>query len=237
MSHQVNIHDAQISILRELLFVPEARFADLQKPTGLESDHFKFHVKRLVELGYVEKRSPGCYGLTVQGKEHANKLDTDTNTMEKQPKLSVVLLVKRQNAQGETEYLCQQRLKNPYFGFWGRVSGKVGWGESIEATAARELEEETGLTGTFEFKLLYRKRDFNQDTKALLEDKCFLVMQATEYAGELMEDFEGGHNAWLTQAALLAKDKLFSSAVEFVDLVEQGVPYFKKDFYYQENDY
>ena len=54
MSHEINIHEAQSHILRELLFHTEAGFADLQKPTGLDSDHFKFHIARLVELKYVE---------------------------------------------------------------------------------------------------------------------------------------------------------------------------------------
>ena len=46
MSHEAKIHDAQTKILRELLFLPEVNFAALQKTTGMESDHAKFHIKR-----------------------------------------------------------------------------------------------------------------------------------------------------------------------------------------------
>lgn len=67
MSLEVNIHAAQTSILRELLFHPHAGYAKLQKPTGLTSDHFNFHISRLVELGLVEKVSRGLYGLTPRG--------------------------------------------------------------------------------------------------------------------------------------------------------------------------
>lgn len=49
MSHEVSIHDAQTSILRELLFHPNAGYAKLQRPTGLTSDHFNFHINRLIE--------------------------------------------------------------------------------------------------------------------------------------------------------------------------------------------
>jgi hypothetical protein len=49
MSLDINIHSAQTSILRELLFHPQANYAALQKPTGLPSDHFNFHISRLVE--------------------------------------------------------------------------------------------------------------------------------------------------------------------------------------------
>ena len=70
MSLEIDIHTAQSSILRELLFHPTAGFSQLQKPTGLDGDHFKFHIARLVELGYVEKTennkvqdqlTPRCY--------------------------------------------------------------------------------------------------------------------------------------------------------------------------------
>jgi predicted transcriptional regulator len=93
MSHEVKIHDAQTSILRELLFRPKATFAELQKPTNLSSDHFNFHIGRLVELKYVEKVDRGNYSLTQKGKEYANKLDTDDNTIERQPKSAVILAI------------------------------------------------------------------------------------------------------------------------------------------------
>lgn len=60
----------------------------MQKPTGLASDHFNFHITRLIDLGYVEKVKKGLYTLTQKGKEYSNKLDTDTNTVERQPKSS-----------------------------------------------------------------------------------------------------------------------------------------------------
>ena len=55
MSHEAQIHEAQTRILRELLFLPHCKFAKLQKVSKLDSDHAKFHIKRLVELGYVDK--------------------------------------------------------------------------------------------------------------------------------------------------------------------------------------
>lgn len=75
MGLEVNIHDAQTKILRELLFHPKAGFSELQKPTGLSSDHFNFHISRLVELGLVEKVSRGHYKLTPRGKEYSNRLN------------------------------------------------------------------------------------------------------------------------------------------------------------------
>lgn len=234
MSYEATAHEAQVAILRHLLFVPSARYAELQKKTALSSDHFNFHIKKLIEAGYVEKRDQQ-YRLTPKGKEYANRLDTEEHEIERQPKISVALIVERQR-DGRREFLFQQRLKNPYFGFWGRLGGKVRWGESFEAAAARELEEETGLQATFAYRMSYRKRDFTADGE-LLEDKLFIIMHTDHTDGELMERFEGGYNKWMTQEEFLQTDKRFESAHEFVELIDQGASYHERDFTYTREEY
>lgn len=207
MAHEVKIHDAQTSILRELLFHPKAGYAQLQKPTGLTSDHFNFHIKRLVELGYVEKRDKGHYTLTPRGKEYANKLDTDTNTIERQPKCAVILAIENNDGC----WLFQERLKNPYFGFWGFPSGKIRWGETILETAARELDEETGLSADYSISGVYHEHVKSVETKEILEDKLFFVVHCTNPRGTLLQDFEGGHNEWQHPDFIASIDKKFDS--------------------------
>ena len=41
--------------------------------------------------------------------------------------------------------LLIQRSKSPHRGYWAVPGGKVRWGETLAAAAAREAEEETGL--------------------------------------------------------------------------------------------
>lgn len=115
MSHEAQIHEAQTKILRELLFLPATNFAELQNVSGLESDHAKFHIKRLLELGYIEKIDKH-YQLTIKGKEYANKLDTDAGVIERQPKVAVLLIVEREH-NGTKQYLLQERRKHPYYGY------------------------------------------------------------------------------------------------------------------------
>jgi len=210
VSLEVQIHEAQTSILRELLFLPAAGFAELQKPTGLTSDHFTFHISRLVELGLVERVARGKYRLTVKGKEYANRLDTDNNTVERQPKTAVLLLVERVR-EGRIEYVFQQRLKHPYFGFWGRPTGKIRWGETIVQCAERELMEETGLNADCRVLGVYHELTQEKGSGELLEDKIFFYAHCTNVRGVLRERFDGGTNAWMTLDVVLAQEKTFGN--------------------------
>ncbi len=235
MSHEVQIHEAQTKILRELLFLPETNFADLQKVSGLESDHVKFHIKRLVELGYVEK-SGTKYKLSVKGKEYANKLDTDAGVIERQPKVAVLLIIERER-DGVKEYLLQERRKHPYFGYWGAPTGKIRWGESILETAARELMEETGLTAEFEYRGINHERVRHIDTGEIVEDKIFHLMFTNNISGKLKEIFDGGRNAWRTMQDMKVEPKKYKGFYEemaagiqgnaFLDHIEE---YTKEEF-------
>lgn len=239
MSIDAKIHEAQVKILRDLLFQPEATFSSLQKVTKLEGDHFKFHLSRLVELGYVEKVNSGAYKLSIKGKEYANKLDTDENAIERQPKLSVLIIAwrPRQNTQ-DTEFLVQQRLKNPYYGYFARLGGKIRWGETVLEAAARELLEETGLTGDLEYRGLYHKMDYNKQTDEMLEDKFFLLVKATNLTGELVENFEGGRNVWLTEEELDEQEKVFQGIRETYGYVTaRGLTFTEHQLFYDPEDY
>lgn len=236
MSLEIKIHEAQTSILRALLFLPAASYADLQKPTGLSSDHFNFHIGRLVDLGLVEKVSRGQYRLTSRGKEYANRLDTDNNTIERQPKSAVVFGLTREH-NGNTEYLFQQRLKNPYYGFWGLPSGKIRWGESITEAAARESLEETGLHADFTVKSVYHERVHEKESGLIIEDKIFFIVAGTNVSGTLLESFEGGRNQWRALASVMKEDKKYATVGKEVELLsgehwlyEQIVAYSNQEF-------
>lgn len=218
------MHPAQVAILHALLFRPHATFAELQKASALSSDHFNFHLKKMIEQELVHKNKDGHYTLTVAGKEYANRFDTDARVVERQPKVAVLLVVENQDG----TWLCQQRLKQPYFGFWGRPTGKIRYGETIMEGAARELLEETGLTADLEFKGIYHKMDYREDTGELLEDKIFFTVYGTNPQGELLEEFEGGRNAWLSIEEIEGLEKAFEGIGRESFVVRDGGTTFKE---------
>lgn len=237
MSFEPDIHKTQTAIIRHLLFTPRAGFAELQKATNLTSDHFNFHIRQLAATGYIEKNDQKYYELTPRGKEYANRMDTEENVIEKQPKVSVAITLERHNEKGEREFLFQQRKKNPYYDFWGRVGGKVRWGESVIEAARRELEEETGLDADLEYKLLYHKRDFDKNSGKLLEDKIFLCVYGKNSRGNLKETFEGGINKWMTVEEFHQQPKWFTSVDEFMELFEAGETFAERQYYYDKTEY
>ena len=231
------LHLAQTKILRELLFMPAARFAELQKASGLESDHVKFHIKQLVKLGYINKIG-NAYQLSVIGKEYANKLDTDAGVIERQPKVAVLLVVEQHNPKTHmVEYLLQKRLKHPYFGFWGAPTGKVRWGETLLDAATRELKEETGLTGTFEYRGIYHERVRHQETGEIIEDKLFQLMFCDRFSGKLQVKFDGGHNAWRTLEDMMLEPKKYKGFKTEIAACLNNIPLTERIYNYSDSEF
>lgn len=217
MDTQIEIHKAQAQILKILLFRKEARFRDLRNVTGLTSDHFTFHLKQLLEAGLIDKIKTG-YELTIKGKEFANRLDTETVQIERQAKIGVAVVGIKMEGKVK-KYLIQQRLKQPYYGYHGVITGKIRWGETIEQTAKREFIEEAGLTGQFKLLAVKHKMDYSEG-KELLEDKFFFVFKVEEVTGKLKHKFEGGRNMWLTQEEIKKLPKRFPDLMLIFKFIE-----------------
>jgi 8-oxo-dGTP pyrophosphatase MutT (NUDIX family) len=211
---EIKIHEFQISILRELLFKPQARFRDLKK-VDTTNDHFSFHINHLVKEGLVKKTN-GKYSLTDEGKEFANRMDTDALRLERQAKVGVALHAVRWR-NGKTEYLVHQRLKEPFYGWYGSHSGKIRWGENPYITAKREFLEETGLTGDFELKGIVHYHHFHKDGR-LLEDKYFWVFRVQNLKGKLKKVVPEGKNVWMTESEYRKLKNVFATVDEVIEM-------------------
>lgn len=234
-NYSANAHTAQMKLLRQLLMSSSCRFSELTKASQLTSDHANFHIKQLIEAGFVEHvpKAYGTYRLTVKGKEYANRMDTDETVMEKQPKLSVVLDI----INSDGKHLQQQRLKQPYYGYWGRPTGKIRWGETMLEAAARELKEETGLEADLRVLGLYHKLDYDVDGN-FLEDKYFCVVRGTNPHGAFLDEIDGLHNEWLFDDEYKKKELNFGSLEELQEYMDAGQFFiFEKKFTYPAEAY
>lgn len=237
MTHyEAGAHDAQMKMLRALLLSDSVQFSNLSRAAGLANDHANFHIKQLLQNGFVRKvpKTHGVYELTRSGKEYANRMDTDEAQIEKQPKLSVVIIVEREDG----KFLQQQRLKQPYYGYWGNMTGKIRWGETMLGAARRELVEETGLEADMRVVGFYHKLDYDETGETLFEDKYFCIIYATNPRGTLIVETDGQRNEWLSLEEFESKEKKFGSAVETIQLAKSGeLGVVEQKYYYKEDDY
>ena len=231
------LHKTQVSILHSLRYNQSERFNTLMRHTGHTSDTFKFHLQKLVKLGYLIKLSSGAYQLTTLGKEFANSLDEPKRIIKKQPIVSVLAVVHKKNSDGTTVYLVQKRARNPFYGYWGEIHGRSVWGESFEATASHQLKRQAGLEATFTVRAFRRVRDYTADDKTLLEDKLFVIVEATHVSGELNNSYSGGTNAWLTLPELRDQEKVFASTLAIIEELDGNTFYRAHDIVYDQEDY
>ncbi|MGB4762120.1 MAG: NUDIX domain-containing protein [Candidatus Saccharimonas sp.] len=212
-SYTADAHDAQMKILRALLMTTGCSFADLTRATNLTSDHANFHIKKLVEVGYVEHtpKTYGQYRLTREGKLYANTMDTDAFEIERQAKLTVDLAIEC----ADGRFLVQERQKQPFYGYHGFPTGKIRWGETMVQAGARELLEETGLTADLRVVGIYHKLDYDTDGE-LLEDKYMCLIHGTNPKGNLIEQTESHRNTWLTSKEYNQLDKRMGDIYETI---------------------
>src|SRR3989344_6007008 len=216
MANLSELHPIQGRILGELLYHPERRFADLNVD-NVPSDQFSFHLRRLTELNLIRK-GDGGYELSAAAKEFANRFDSETRNLiaEKQAKLGVLVCCVR----GE-ECLMQQRLKQPYYGYHGFITGKVKWGESVYETAERELAEETGLAAGLTLLGVEHKTDYAK-TGELLEDKYFFIFRGDDPKGTLLENVQGGRNLWIKMSEIGKMPDLHGDVPAILDTIRSG---------------
>ena len=213
---ELEIHPVQADILLVLTLKSSAKYSELNT-TKMNTSHFNFHVNRLVSLELIEKSDEGKYLLTLEGKRLVDRIDTDSVVIEKQPKVSAMAICVTKSKEGE-KYLMQRRLKNPFYGYLGFISGKVRWGETLSEAALRELKEETGLTGKPVLSAIEHKMDYSVD-KEMLADKIFFIFKVTNTKGKFKERISEGENIWLSEKEIKNEEKVFQDVPEIIKML------------------
>lgn len=134
------MHYIQKYILDKLICAEFLRNRDM-RPQHTESNLYQYHLKRLIDSGYVKKGEQG-YSLSTKGLQYADKHSSDLKSQRPQPKLVTILIL--ENEKGEV--LLVERKKQPFIGLYNLPSGKIHEGESLTEAGKRELVEKTGIT-------------------------------------------------------------------------------------------
>lgn len=218
MKNNTSLHPAQSTTLFELRHRKQARFSELMAETGMTSDAYKFHLRKLTKFGYVQKDDDGWYELTPSGKEFANRLDEQSGHQLAQPKASTLLVVisERNN---ETVYLAHQRQREPFYSYWGIASAPLAYGRSIYQSTGDEFAKQSGLSADFQYRGTLHVTDALPDN-TVLEDKLFLVMQAKMEGCPDPYEWYAGKFAWMSLDELINKPRVFPTTEQTIAIAQ-----------------
>lgn len=140
------MHYIQKYILDKLIYAQFLRNRDM-RPPNTESNLYQYHLKRLIDSGYVFKNELG-YSLSSKGLQYADKHSSDLKDQRPQPKL--VTILRLTNSRGEI--LIVKKAKQPFIGLYNLPSGKIHEAESLIEAGERELKEKVGISFRIELK-------------------------------------------------------------------------------------
>ncbi|NQU78381.1 NUDIX domain-containing protein [Candidatus Woesearchaeota archaeon] len=183
-------HPIQRSIILKLIHKPEMSFSDLLGD-GCESNKFAYHLGVLETKQLIQKQG-GYYILSPLGKRASAFIEGDTGKKAMFPTFNHVLIV-----QDGDRILAQKRLKEPFYGYWGLISGKINFGWNVEECARRDIEEECGLkAGKSELIGINQAKTYEEDN--LLHHHIMFYVRLSDISGELKHKTHKGENAWMT---------------------------------------
>jgi ADP-ribose pyrophosphatase YjhB (NUDIX family) len=133
------MHYLQKIILDKLRYIPPLRYTALM-PDGIESSHFRYHLKLLITAGFVNKSADGLYTLSDKGQREVDYHSDNRTTIIRLPKVITYTLLMCGD-----DLLLYKKAKEPYKGLLGLVGGKLHFGEDAQDAAAREIYEKTDL--------------------------------------------------------------------------------------------
>lgn len=154
------MHHIQKSIILNLARTAPLRFTDLQPPR-VPNNTFSYHLKKLVDGGYVELVEGGY----IATRKALKTVVYGANTNQAPSTPDIITLIYIENKEGET--LLLNRNRNPFQGWYGIPGGLVHLGESLPEAAMRELTEKTSLVagGTFRTVGVLDYRYIERDTR------------------------------------------------------------------------
>ncbi len=193
-------HPTQFHIIKKLKSTKSARFNEL-KPEDMTSDHFNFHIKRLLESGFIEKNDDGSYMLTDKGKVLASRIDDlsiRASYIETPPKTSILFVISKE-VDGVKHYVVKWRSQHPFIDHLVFPTRGLKSGMLIYDMIDSYLPFTTGLSGKPSFIGQIRRIDRDPSTQQVFNDILFLVAHISEPGGTLTNDHHDAKQFWATE--------------------------------------
>ena len=195
----MEMHIIQKHILKKLAENKTLRYAQL-KPPLVEGNQFSYHLKTLIQRGYVMRKSTG-YALTTKGVHYSTQVTFEHFSIRIQPRITT-LIVCRNN---KGEYLTYTRNKQPFLNMDGFPYGKIHLGERVAGAAERELKEKAGITADLQQKgVMYLL--VTDPQKEVIAHTLFHVFLGTNPKGTVVAESPIGKIRWLSEKELLKQN-------------------------------
>lgn len=138
MNQRFDLHHIQRDIIVCLATRSPLTFTEL-RPPKVPNNTFSYHLKKLIDTGYIERVERG-YGLTRKGLKLVA-----ANAGQKRRSAAPAMLTLLYITNDQDELLLFNRNIDPFHGWYGLPGGAVHFGESLDEAAKRELFEKTGI--------------------------------------------------------------------------------------------
>lgn len=141
MNQRFDLHHIQRSIILSLATNSPLKFTELQPPR-LPNNTFSYHLKKLIDNGYVVHTDNGY----VPTRKALKLIAANTYQKGRISTPAVITMLYITNDDGEV--LLINRNVDPFRGLYGLPSGAIHSGETLDEAAQRELFEKTGIEAT-----------------------------------------------------------------------------------------
>lgn len=211
------MHHIQRKILAKLLYAESLAYSQM-RPTGVESNHFAYHLDQLVRAGMVAKHDKQ-YSLAPEGLAAVDRMSQEKMVDRLQPHILTVIDIT--NDHGQT--LLYKRAFQPYIHKYSFPLGKTHLEESVAEAAARELQEKTGLTG---IPLTQRGIVYThvlQDGVTITKSLCHVFAAQVEGTPDIQTAAHRGSVEW-ADAAKFTPEQMMPGFLEIKQLLNSDQP-------------
>jgi len=132
------MHHIQKDIISSLAHTAPQRFSELQPPQ-IPNNTFSYHLKRLLQAGYVQLTDKGYVATrkALKALQYTANHDKRMNN----PVFITAIFVTNNNG----DVLLLRRNNQPFVGWYGIPAGLIHQGEPLDEAARRELREKASI--------------------------------------------------------------------------------------------